>query len=302
MKKKVLIILAAVVLLLSVASLGSDDTQKENTETYNLYLDIEFEQNILLATYDVEVCIDDTKVGVIPHGDHFTYLCEGIPKGKHKVYFYKETDHNVSQSITVDLESDTTCETTIHSNRSSIETKDTDITNGIIGNALAMISVEGKTLSEAIDELKQIGFINIHYSGGTWDKDSNIVIKQNIKKGSIEDKNVLIELECQEAESSDSEAPKSVDLSKLEIPEEVKRSAVVFWTNNTAMDVFTSDGNNYDTQKLHKYSDLSGKTIDYLIYVDNWEHGLLWRKIPNGSVKALSSENMMNTTIYLDIV
>ncbi len=52
--------------------------------------------------------------------------------------------------------------------------------------------------------------------------------------------------------------------------EYAKRAAVVAITNGYALDVFTADGNSYDTSKFHSYSEASGNLKDYFIEVIDW--------------------------------
>lgn len=51
-------------------------------------------------------------------------------------------------------------------------------------------------------------------------------------------------------------APPDIDVSFSQ--EYAQRAAIVALTNSFAMDVFTSDGNTYDTSKFHSYADVSG--------------------------------------------
>jgi hypothetical protein len=70
--------------------------------------------------------------------------------------------------------------------------------------------------------------------------------------------------------SAASEKDKTEKEALPEANEYVKRAAVVAWTNSAAEDVWNSDGSNYVPEKFHSYSDMSGNTNDYFIFVDDW--------------------------------
>ena len=90
MKKRIGILTAVLMFLVIAASCGSGSTGSESAEpeeevvipTHQLYLDVEFEPNLLLDKYDVDVYVDDTKLGNIPHGEYFTALTE-VEEGHH---------------------------------------------------------------------------------------------------------------------------------------------------------------------------------------------------------------------------
>jgi len=198
MRKITTIIVTIITVLLLLASCGSDATREtappKEINYYDLYLDIECEQNFMFSTYDVEVYLDESRVGLIPHGKHFTRLIENVEEGSHELSFYKDGDHSVRTYSSFEVTQDCTFMTTLHTKKSDIEKKGTDIFPGIEGNSLEMISVVDDDLDDAINKLKQIGFSNITYEDDVWDQTNWVVTAQSIEPGSLIDKNEKIVL------------------------------------------------------------------------------------------------------------
>ncbi len=205
--KRTIVISFLTVLLLSFCGCSSS-TSKEPEEViipdHQIYIDIDFEENLFLATYDVEVYIDDIGIGTIKHGKNLTYLTS-VKEGPHTVIFYKATDNGVSSKKQIKVLDDTTYRFLIHSNRSSIDIKEYEESSGIIGNELSMINVVGLNFAEAKKQLESAGFVNINYKTTNgdiiWNDGAWLVLSQNLDSGALVDKNAEIILTCEKPQT-----------------------------------------------------------------------------------------------------
>lgn len=191
--RRVLSFLTVIALLLSFCastSFGVDDTCQ-------LYLDLQSEENLLRATYDMEIYLDDDYIGSVENGKYFTLLVE-VSKGKHELEVCKSGDNSISALKKFKIESDMTlCSVVAHS-KNSIEFTKYKTLDSIVGAELEMPFVTGMLLSEAMDEFKGVGFVNVRPEPNDkiWDRDNWLVLDQSEETGSILDKNTYIELEC----------------------------------------------------------------------------------------------------------
>ena len=189
----------------TIDNASNDSTALPASDTVKLYFDIEFIPNLVFSTYDIEVYVDDLKIGTIPHGKHFTYLMD-IEKGKHTVKFYKDSDNDVSSSKNIDINNDSTFQCSLHSYASDISIDDYKFEKDVTGASLTMIDVVGNTLDIAKKKLKDVGFINIKSesdNGKIIVLESNwTVVSQSIEASTVADKNIEIVLTCHKDEDS----------------------------------------------------------------------------------------------------
>lgn len=162
-----------------------------------LYVDVKSENNLIFSTYEITVELDGVEIGYIPNGEGFTYLAD-VLSGDHSLVFFKSgsTSPKCTEKISVSGDMTFSCELA-HSS-SSIDPKNQKTEDNINGATLEMVDVTGIILSEALTTLGDIGFSNIReepYSD-IWNKKNWIVVKQNLPKGTIADKNEFIELSC----------------------------------------------------------------------------------------------------------
>lgn len=90
---------------------GSGDTQ--------LKLSIDFRKNVMFSTYDVDVFVDDTRLGTMRHGTPMARALF-VEKGRHTISFYKHNDITVNGALTVDVTGDTDLHFRIHARRDEI--------------------------------------------------------------------------------------------------------------------------------------------------------------------------------------
>jgi len=250
---------------------NSDETSASpESDTVKLYFDIDFVPNLVFSTYDIEVYVDDDKIGTIPHGEHFTYLMD-IQKGKHTVKFYKDSDNDVSSSKNVDISNDCTFKCSLHSYASDISIDDYKLEEDVTGASLTMIDVVGNTLDVARKNLKDVGFVNIKSesdNGKIIMLDSNwTVISQNVEVGTVADKNIEIILTCHKEEYSSTSAEAETIAPTTSVETSVTSKSVSYSTNDKNS---VKDGN----KGLYSYKNLNGTYDNY--YVIDFDNGYVY--------------------------
>ena len=86
----------AFVLLLAACSSGESTTQETAPEepTYAVQIFVDCEKNLVLSRYDVDVRVDDEKIGNIDHGGEATFEVR-LTKGQHELMFEEEGNTSV---------------------------------------------------------------------------------------------------------------------------------------------------------------------------------------------------------------
>lgn len=98
------------------ANCGASKPTERNVELkdgqYLLKLDIEFIENLMFSTYDVEIYIDDTFVARMKHGVDLQESV-AVNKGKHTINFYNAEDRLISGFTMLDVTKETYLDCTI---------------------------------------------------------------------------------------------------------------------------------------------------------------------------------------------
>ncbi len=164
---------------------------------FQFYIDLEFDQNLILATYDVDAYLDGEMISTIPHGKSFTHMTK-LKEGDHKIVFYKNTNHEVSAEKNISIASDSTLNGRLHTNGGSIELNDFVVNNSIANTSFEVANVVGMNLEAALSTLSNIGFTNLVREPETdiWVNYNWIVVKQSVDPGTTVDKNEEIKLSC----------------------------------------------------------------------------------------------------------
>ncbi len=220
MKKTSIFITLVIVMFFTLCDCSSSTPSERSIELpeHQIYLDINFEQNLLFAKYDVEVYVDDTEIGTVEHGKNLTHLAT-VDEGAHTIIFYKATDNSVKATKEIKVVEYTTYKFLLHSNKSSLDIKEYETVSGITGNEITMIDVVGLTYAEAKDKLADAGVVYIDYitpnDASVWSGSKWQVVAQNIKSGEIIDKNTEIILSCEKLETPSSPNPSTEPTSSL---------------------------------------------------------------------------------------
>ena len=162
-----------------------------------LYLKLTSESNFMFSTYDMDIYVDDELVGAVENGKTITKLMQ-LLEGKYTVMACKSGDNSLKATKQLTITSDVTFKSDIAHSGSSIEFKNMETLDSIVGASIKVPKVTGKVLREAMTELQEAGFINVReepYSD-IWDKDNWIVTKQGVESGTEVDQNEFIQLDC----------------------------------------------------------------------------------------------------------
>ena len=212
MRKSIVSLLAVMLFVTLLSGCSSAETNskdvKENpvvVPKHQLYLDVEFESNLLLAIYDVDVYVDEEMVGNIPHGKNFTKLLE-VDEGSHLIRFENEGDSTVTAEKKIDVKNDMTFKCTIKGHSDEIEFVDIELLDSIEGNSIKTENYLGRSLEAVTEELEANGFVNVNYhskdeSDSIWDTANWVIVEQNIEPGVELDKNSEIILTCEKIET-----------------------------------------------------------------------------------------------------
>ena len=164
-RKKVLIIILAIFsLLIIIAALSPDNQKMPETsrerialQKHDVYFDLNSEQNVFFAKYQIDVYCDDAQIGSIQHGNHFTKTLS-IEEGAHSLSLRKTGDSSVSANLSFEVTESCTIQCLIHSNSDSIDIKEKNMFSGIVGISFTMPDVSKLSYEAARTTLSEIGF------------------------------------------------------------------------------------------------------------------------------------------------
>ena len=160
-----------------------------------LYIDVKSEGNLLFNKYDMTISLDGQEIGTVANGAVFSQLIE-VLDGEHEIVFCKAGSSSPISTKAISVTNDMTFGCDIAHGSDTIELKNIHQEQNADGGALEVIDVTGMVLAEAIDALKEKGFVNVREepSGEIWDKNGWIVTGQDTEAGTTADKNIQIKL------------------------------------------------------------------------------------------------------------
>lgn len=254
MKKIMSCLLMILLIVIGVTSCGtsgegsSQVTESAQPVKHNLYLDIDYEENLFFSKYNINILIGGQKIGSVENGKHFTGLFEAS-EGGYTIVFQKENDTTVKGSKTFKVVADTTFSCVIKAKRDTIEISGVEVVDSIENTSLVVEDVVGKNLKYAVDLLKETGFVNVNYeaegNSQIFDTSNWVVVSQNLQAGQTVDKNEKIALVCIKTESY-----LNNNLKGLSITEAIKKASELGYEK-------------IDYQDSENYSDISN-TINNL--------------------------------------
>ncbi len=271
---------------------------------YSLYIDVDFVENLIFSTYDVDFYIDDEKIATLPHGEDYTQLIESIEEGYHTVKFCSVDSSNVCGEDIIEIKNDTTFRCTLfaHSDEVDIDNVQTeegidettvqadDTGDDLLSTEEKSSETEAKEFAEASSESEETeeALLNVDYStkeiiilvqealnvqgydcgsadGVAGDRTKKAVSQYRVEKGLTEGEQIDFELVNSLGLVSQIQEM-LVQQNSILTEEDARKVIIVAMTNAEAIDVFNDDGNTYDPSKFHSYTDRSG---DYLtLYQD----------------------------------
>ena len=261
--KLVIMILSLCFLMSGCGGKVSEKVEKD-ISTYKLYLDIEFEGNILFDKYDVDVCFDEQKLDTIAHGSYYTKLLASIEEGEHELMFYKHGDESIKGVYQVNINNDLTFKCKIHAKGSEIKIDEVQTMNSIEGNSIQMIDTGGMNLQEAMEKLADLGFVNVtsEAEDDVIIVESNwIVVSQNVEVGKEYDKNTEIILNCKHNED---EQPALEDSQDAETVTSAYTAATEIKKDNKADDI-SDDSTTESSEQVDESLKQSVYDLAYMI-------------------------------------
>ena len=287
--KKIIEVLIIMFLIVCVTSCGSKDkgTEAEEPEVvkYKLNVEVECEKNILLDKYDVEVLVDDDKLGVVTHGETGNFSTE-LEAGDYTIKF-KEDGGEATGSVGISISGDTELKYIINCKSDEISIDEVILSDTLIG----------KKKGDVIRQLKDAGFTNIIENpdydiyfdedsigdveavsiGGTrefrsfeeFEKDVKVYVKYH----EYYEKDPELAKKDSSKKSSDA-SEKSNDTSKKKTGKKKGNMILTIDNSSDLKKLLTSDDEEDFAEFAEKYA---GKTIefdgsiDYLVNHDNYK-------------------------------
>ena len=296
----------------STRTLASEAGTESSTEsTHQLYLDVKFKSNLFFDIYDVDVYVDQAKVGNIPHGENFTLLLD-VSDGSHEVLFMNEGNDDVRARKTLNIKGDTTFKCSIKGHSSEIEVTDVELIDAVVGHSIITNNYVGKVLSDALSELKEQGFVNVEYdaadeSDSIWSTSNWLVVSQNIDPGNELDKNDEIILKCEKIEEYLKD-----NYAGLTIPETVEKAEelqhILTYKKALTKEVFATDlsemseeeQENWAVQSADKEGYSEGKATLLMIYTGDKEVPNVTGETLDEAVRILRAEEFSNIEMKSD--
>lgn len=199
--KKIISLLLVVCCLFGCGGTTTSTLEEKTVNYYKVYLDLSIDPNFLFSIYDVDVYMDDDKLGTIKQYDYFTYTIDSLIEGEHTISFKKSDSSSVKGKIKLELNSDKKVTAEIKTHSSEIEILSSEITDLTEDPTLEMIDVTNKKADEAYELLEEAGFVNV--SCVSTDENETVisksnwtVVSQNYEPGEKIDKNDPITLTC----------------------------------------------------------------------------------------------------------
>ena len=243
-------------------------------EKFTLKMHIDFLSNLIFSRYDVAVLLDGVMQDTLEHGQGADYTFR-LTEGKYRFTFASVDSSSVKGETTIDVKSDIDASYQISCSKDkvSVVKQYLDAKIALAENQAKIMTSEtsliDKNYKDVVAAIKKLGFTNIKevplydiYFGITkpgTTKSVSIGGSTSYKRGDVFAKDVKIVVTYHMPYEDD---PANKPITPNFPQESAFRAAVVAFTNRFADDVFTKDGNDYDTSKFHSYADVSGSVMD----------------------------------------
>lgn len=131
---------------------------------YSTTINIDFESNWIFSKYNVVVTLAGTVLGTLPHGESGSYQVK-LPAGSYDLVFSSEKESDVSGTVTLTVNSDTTATYHISCNRKAVDVEIKDFVPTVTSNNLLMPFSSWhylrKDYQAVVEELKAQGFTHV---------------------------------------------------------------------------------------------------------------------------------------------
>ncbi len=185
----------------------SKDTQIELIcdIAFNLYIDVKSDDNWILSTYDMDIFIDDEKVGTVSNGAEL-YINLLLEKGNHTLLVCKSGDNSLKSTATISLNNDMTFSCSVSHGSDSVKIYSDKTLQNVLWSKMKVPDITGILLSDAKTKLKNAGFSNIKENpSGIWSEKEWVVISQIPQVNNTIDIHDEVTIECKSVEDYYSE-------------------------------------------------------------------------------------------------
>ncbi len=166
------ILLCFVIGIVLIGCSGVSDVKENHVEKFKIYLDINFNGNIIFDKYNVDLYLDGDKIAELEHGIDYIDAVN-LEKGKHVLKFVSEEDEEVSSSESFTIKKNSNFQCTIETHKDSIDITDINFIESLKGIELEMPDVTNELLTEANSILKDSGLENYSskaQEGSIWEQ------------------------------------------------------------------------------------------------------------------------------------
>lgn len=149
-----------------------------------LYLNVDFDWNLILDKYGVDVTLNDEDICSLKHGEGFNKLLT-VPTGEYTLTFAGNADIKTENSQTFTVTGPTTVNCAIKTHSKEIEFLNFELEDNVDAVAAILPDVSGLLLSEAEQILEENGFQEISTDIDAWYYESSEyqVLRQKPKAG-----------------------------------------------------------------------------------------------------------------------
>lgn len=116
---------------------------------HKVTLNVDFEENLIFSKYDVEVYLDNARVGSYKHGKDFN-VSFTVDDGDHTIWFYEDGDKSNKGSIDVKVTSDTEVSCHIECKNNKVKVSKVNIDRG--GSSEGILDLTGSSRSVVTEE------------------------------------------------------------------------------------------------------------------------------------------------------
>lgn len=238
---------------------------------YSLFIDVDYNENLLFNTYDVNFYLDGELIDRIQHGQKYTHAFENVSEGAHTIEFASVYSPDVKGQDSFMLTGNKTYACSITSHFDEVEISDAVI-KPFKGTNVSVTDKENDANSSE-EPKPDVPFIMVQKgdSGDAVKAVQERLIESGFLDGTADGKfGPATETAVMDFQNSkgiaasgivDEETHNSLFINTSTegfTDEDALRAAVVSLTNSVAPDVFSGDGNTLDPVKFHSYADKSG--------------------------------------------
>ncbi len=123
-----------------------------------LLLDVKFQENLFLSKYDVDVCIDDYKIGSLSHGTDLLMLVKNVSESEHILSFRSVENTDVRGELIFRITGDGVLQGEIICHSDNIETRDEkidDVDLSFIPDTFLSVDMEKRTERQSSDSTEE---------------------------------------------------------------------------------------------------------------------------------------------------